>query len=287
MAHNHYGRLFDLRDSLRMRRTGVPRGWIRRVLLGAVVTALLPSLGGAIQEARAQTDPEVLLESDVEGDQPRRPDFEDAPRAAQRAAMVREQIVARGVSDETVLAAMRRVPRHEFVPGAAEDRAYADTPLPIGHGQTISQPFIVAFMTETLQLDGDEHVLEVGTGSAYQAAILGEVARRVTTIEIIEPLAESAARRVERLGYRNVTVLHGDGYYGYRDNAPYDAIVVTAAASHVPPPLIDQLESGGRIVIPVGRGWTQNLLLVEKDQQGDTSTRNLMTVRFVPLTGDH
>jgi len=229
----------------------------------------------------------VLLESRPDAAGPLRPAFEGGGRAAERAAMVRRQIEARGISDPRVLAAMRRVPRHQFVPEAARDSAYDDTPLAIGHGQTISQPFIVAFMTEVLDLEAGDRVLEVGTGSAYQAAILAEVARQVTTIEIIEPLAESAAGRLERLGYRNITVLYGDGYYGHAEAAPFDAIIVTAAASHVPPPLIRQLKPGGQIVIPVGQGWTQNLLLVEKDARGDTSTRNLMAVRFVPLTGEH
>lgn len=229
----------------------------------------------------------LLLERRTNSEPLQRPDFSDSERAAEREAMVRRQIEDRGVSDVQVLSAMRRVPRHEFVPQAVRERAYDDTPLSIGHGQTISQPFIVAFMTEVLQLDSDDRVLEVGTGSAYQAAILAEIVRAVTTIEIIEPLAEGAAQRLERLGYTNITVLQGDGYYGHAEAAPFDAIIVTAAASHVPPPLIEQLKPGGQIVIPVGQGWTQNLLLVDKDARGDTSTRNLMAVRFVPLTGDH
>lgn len=201
--------------------------------------------------------------------------------------MVADQIEPREVRSRRVLDAMRRVPRHRFVPERAAGRAYADTPLPIGHGQTISQPFIVGFMTELLELEPSDRVLEIGTGSAYQAAILAELAGEVVTIEIIEPLASDAARRLESLGYRNVTVLHGDGYYGFEDAAPFDAIIVTAAASHVPPPLVAQLKPGGRIAIPVGRAWAQNLLLVEKDAGGDVSSRNLMAVRFVPLTGGH
>ncbi|MDZ7841225.1 MAG: protein-L-isoaspartate(D-aspartate) O-methyltransferase [Gammaproteobacteria bacterium] len=245
--------------------------------LGAVI--VLPAAG-------AQPAPEVLLESPAPESGVERPRFDNAPQAADREAMVTDQIEARGVTDERTLAALRRVPRHEFVPEAARGRAYDDTPLPIGHGQTISQPYIVGFMTELLELDPGDRVLEVGTGSAYQAAILAEIVRDVVTIEIVEPLARSAANRLERLGYGNLTVLHGDGYYGYDPAGPYDAIIVTAAASHVPPPLIRQLKPGGRIAIPVGRGWTQNLLLVEKDEQGETSTRNLMAVRFVPLTGE-
>lgn len=253
---------------------------------GRVVLVLALGAACSPPAAWAQAGTELLLESSVSGQAVDRPGFENAARAAEREAMVASQIEDRAVSDERVLAAMRRVPRHEFVPEQTRRRAYADTPLPIGHGQTISQPFIVGFMTEKLNLEDGDRVLEIGTGSAYQAAILAELVREVVTIEIIEPLAHSAAARLKRLGYRNVTVLHGDGYYGYEPAAPFDAIIVTAAASHVPPPLIEQLRPGGRIAIPVGQGWTQNLLLVEKDDQGQTSTRNLMAVRFVPLTGE-
>jgi protein-L-isoaspartate(D-aspartate) O-methyltransferase len=199
--------------------------------------------------------------------------------------MVRAQIASRGVKDEEVLATMIRVPRHEFVPADQQRFAYADRPLPIGHGQTISQPYIVAYMTELLRLERGDRVLEVGAGSGYQAAILAELADTVVTLEIVRPLAEAAAARLERLGYRNVTVLHGDGYFGWESAAPYDAIIVTAAASHVPPPLIAQLKRGGRMAIPVGdAAWTQNLLLIEKDETGRITTRNLLPVRFVPLT---
>lgn len=263
------------------RAVGAP--WRRIARLAAIVV----SLQWPCHPAWSQPQPEVLLQGTVSGEAAGRPGFENAPRGPERRDMVATQIEARGVSDERVLGAMRRVPRHEFVPDAARAGAYADTPLAIGHGQTISQPYIVGFMTEKLNLEPDARVLEIGTGSAYQAAILGDIVREVVSIEIIEPLARSAAERLERLGYGNITVLHGDGYYGYEPAAPFDAIIVTAAASHVPPPLIKQLKPGGRIAIPVGRGWTQNLLLVEKDAHGDTSTRNLMAVRFVPLTGDH
>lgn len=202
--------------------------------------------------------------------------------------MVSMQIEARGVDDPDVLEAMRDVPRHRFVPTNRRGRAYSDSPLPIGHGQTISQPFIVAYMTEKLDVEPGDRVLEVGTGSGYQAAILGALGIDVTSIEIIRPLAERAAGALDEVGYENITVLHGDGYYGFPPNAPYDAIIVTAAAAHVPPPLVEQLKPGGRMMIPVGRaGWTQNLLLVEKDENGSTRTRNLMSVAFVPLTGDH
>jgi len=208
-------------------------------------------------------------------------------RAGVRERMVREQIGHRGIEDGAVLEALRRVPRHRFVPQGREDAAYADRPLAIGHGQTISQPYIVAYMTELLAPGPDDRVLEVGTGSGYQAAVLAEIVREVVSIEIVRALAESAAERLQGLGYRNVTVLHGDGYFGHPPGALYDAIIVTAAAAHVPPPLIEQLRPGGRMAIPVGPpGAVQNLLLVEKDADGEVSSRSLMPVRFVPLTGE-
>ncbi len=202
---------------------------------------------------------------------------------------VRDRLVQRlreaGIVDERVLNAIRTVPRHLFMDEAFATRAYEDTALPIGHGQTISQPYIVAYMTEMLRVEPNNRVLEVGTGSGYQAAILAELTKEVVSIEIIKPLAQSAAKRLERLGYRNITVLHGDGYFGLESAAPYDAIVVTAAATHVPPPLVAQLKAGGRMAIPVGEtAWTQNLLLIEKDKDGKLTTRNLLPVRFVPLT---
>lgn len=206
-------------------------------------------------------------------------------RADERVRMVREQIAERGVEDQEVLGAMLAARRHLFVPERFGDLAYADRPLPIGHGQTISQPYIVAFMTEMLELDRDDRVLEVGTGSAYQAAVASHLADTVFTVEIVPELAGSAAERLERLGYRNVVAKQGDGYFGWPEHGPYDAIVVTAAAGHVPPPLIEQLAPGGRMVIPVGGPFqTQHLVLVEKAADGSVTTRSLMPVRFVPLT---
>lgn len=190
--------------------------------------------------------------------------------------------------DDRVLAVMSRVHRHAFVPAEQRSRAYKNTPLPIGYGQTISQPYIVAVMTDLLELDGDEVVLEVGTGSGYQAAILAQLVEELYTIEIVEPLARRATERLARLGYGNVTTRLGDGYYGWEEKAPFDAVIVTAAASHVPPPLIAQLKPGGRMVIPVGTWFfTQQLMLVEKDERGRVTTRQLLPVRFVPLVGDH
>jgi protein-L-isoaspartate(D-aspartate) O-methyltransferase len=198
--------------------------------------------------------------------------------------MVAEQIEARGVRDPRVLEAMRKVPRHELVPKNVRAQAYADYPLPIGEGQTISQPYIVAYMTEQLALKGGERVLEVGTGSGYQAAVLAEMGAEVYTIEIVPALGNRAAADLARLGYKNITVRVGDGYRGWPEKAPFDAIIVTAAPPEVPAPLIDQLEPGGRLVLPVGEAY-QELLLVTKDAKG-VQKRRLLPVRFVPMTGE-
>jgi protein-L-isoaspartate(D-aspartate) O-methyltransferase len=190
--------------------------------------------------------------------------------------------------DSRVLKAMATVPRHEFVPPEQQSNAYLNRPLPIGHGQTISQPYIVAIMTDLLQLNPEHRVLEIGTGSGYQAAILAELAADVYTIEIIEPLAKRAKGLLADLNYKNIQVKHADGYYGWEQHAPYDAIIVTAAASHIPPPLLKQLKPGGRMIIPVGTGFlTQELLLIHKTPADAFTTRQIMPVIFVPLTGDH
>lgn len=189
--------------------------------------------------------------------------------------------------DPSVLKAMAEVPRHEFVPERYRDRAYLNRPLPIGHGQTISQPYIVAIMTDLLNVGSDDVVLEVGTGSGYQAAVLAEIVDQVHSIEIVRPLAISAEKRLARLGYDSVSVTHGDGYYGLPDKAPFDAIIVTAAAGRVPPPLLRQLAVGGRMLVPVGDPFSvQQLMLIEKDSKGRISTRQILPVRFVPLTGE-
>lgn len=190
--------------------------------------------------------------------------------------------------DPRVLQALATVPRHEFVPPELKSLAYQNQPLPIGHGQTISQPYIVAIMTELIKVDAHSRVLEIGTGSGYQAAILAQIADKVYSIEIIKPLADSAAERLHRLGYHNVFTMQGDGYYGWEQHAPFDAIIVTAAASHIPPPLIKQLKPGGRMIIPVGsRFMAQELLLVRKSAAGEITTQQILPVRFVPLTGQH
>ncbi len=219
----------------------------------------------------------------------------DDPYAVKRAAMIKEieQVVRAGygnlerdVLDEKVIDALGRVPRHEFVPRNMRNAAYENRPLPIGHGQTISQPYIVAIMTNLLQVGKDDRVLEIGTGSGYQIAVLAELVKKAYSIEIIEPLGKQAKDRLQRLRYENIELKIGDGYYGWEEEAPFDAIMVTAAASHIPPPLIEQLKPGGRMLIPVGsRFMVQELLIVQKSVNGKVSTRQLLPVAFVPLTG--
>ena len=208
---------------------------------------------------------------------------DDSQRQA-RERMVREQIANRGVRDARVLAAMRKVPRHLFVPEAFQASAYSDQPLPIGHRQTISQPYIVAFMSEAMELKPQDRVLEIGTGSGYQAAILAELVREVYSIEIVEPLGKEAAARLKDLGYERVKLRLGDGYRGWPEAAPFDAVMVTAAPDHVPPALVEQLREGGRLVLPVGR-FAQDLLRVRRTAKGIVR-ENLLPVRFVPMVGE-
>lgn len=203
---------------------------------------------------------------------------------AARLRMVERDIEGRGIRDPRVLDAMREVPRHLFVEPALQGSAYADTPLPIGYGQTISQPYIVALMTETARPQPSDRAFEVGTGSGYQAAVLARLVSHVYTIELVEPLARQARERLERLGYRNVTVRAGDGYRGWPEEAPFDVILVTAAPEEIPPALLDQLKPGGRLVIPVGPAdAVQELVLVEKNAAGKISQRAILPVRFVPM----
>ena len=223
------------------------------------------------------------------------PLWADADFAVQRqrmseeiAALARETAIETGRPAFTpaVMEALARVPRHQFVPAAQVLHAYENRPLPIGYGQTISQPYIVALMTDLIQPKSTQVVLEIGTGSGYQAAVLAELVKQVYTMEIIEPLAHRAAEQIKTIGYDNVQTRVGDGYYGWEEAGPFDAIVVTAAASHIPPPLIRQLKPGGRMVIPVGAQFlAQYLLLVEKQNDGAVTTRQILPVRFVPLTG--
>ena len=212
------------------------------------------------------------------------PEADGDARARDREKMVTEQIATRGVRDERTLAAMRTVPRHLFVPEDVAPQAYADHPLPIGHGQTISQPYVVAFMTEALGLDGDETVLEIGTGSGYQAAVLAEIVPRVYSIEIVAPLAREAAVRLRELGYENVEVRSGDGYAGWPEAAPFDAIIVTAAAPRIPEPLKQQLRDGGRLILPVGDDWQELVVVTRRGNRFEE--KRVLAVRFVPMTGE-
>lgn len=205
--------------------------------------------------------------------------------AEQRREMVEEQIRLRGVANPAVLAAMEKVPRHLFVPPPQRQAAYADTPLPIGHGQTISQPYIVARMTELLGVHRGDKVLEIGTGSGYQAAVLAEMGVRVYTIEIVEPLGKEARETLARLGYGNVQARIGDGYKGWPGEAPFDAIIVTAAPPKIPQPLLEQVKVGGRIVLPVGAVW-QDLEVLTKRHDGSFERQKVLPVRFVPMTGE-
>ena len=238
--------------------------------LVALASAVIPAAGGMI-EAQAQDAYEPQRRRMVE----------------EIVALVRESRAATGRAtlSERVLAAMAKVPRHDFVPANQKAAAYANRPLPIGLGQTISQPFVVALMTDLMEVKPGDRVLEIGTGSGYQAAVLAELAGTVYTIEIVEPLAREAAGRLKQLGYRNVVAKSGDGYQGWPEHAPFDAIMVTAAPREVPQPLIEQLKPGGRLVVPVGRQATgQELLLIEKKPDGTVARRNILAVRFVPLT---
>ncbi len=239
--------------------------------IGARLLALLAAMLPAAVEARA--------------DGPARP--VQAQAASERERMVARHIAARGIADQRVLEAMRLVPRHRLVPSESAKSAYQDRPLSIGYGQTISQPYIVALMTELARVAPGDRVLEIGTGSGYQAAVLAQLAGHVYTIEIVEPLARRAAADLKALGYENVSVRAGDGYAGWPEYAPFDAIVVTAAPSEVPAPLLEQLKPGGRMVVPVGPAWAmQQLKLIEKREDGSIRTSSIAPVRFVPFTRD-
>jgi protein-L-isoaspartate(D-aspartate) O-methyltransferase len=206
---------------------------------------------------------------------------------AKRREMVENQIKGRGISDRRVLAAMEKVPRHLLLDRSLWSRAYADHPLPIGEGQTISQPYVVALMSEELRLSPSARVLEIGTGSGYQAAILAEMVKEVFTVEIRKGLAKRAAERLKELGYRNVRVKYADGYFGWEEHAPFDAIIITAAVNHIPPPLLKQLKEGGRLILPLGSTvFYQNLTLVTKKKGGDLSVEQKGEVNFVPMTGE-
>ena len=213
-------------------------------------------------------------------------ELEDTPKYREaRKEMVSTQIRLRGVSNKDVLSAMIEVPRHSFVPKKLVSQAYEDHPVPIGQGQTISQPYVVALMTESLKLKGDERVLEIGTGSGYQAAILSRVAKEVDSIEIKERLYKKASKVLQSMGFTNVKTRHGDGYFGWAEAAPFDCIMITAAIDHIPPPLLKQLKKGGRLILPLGNPFSyQNLSMVTK-YDNDYSVRQITGVLFVPMTG--
>ena len=207
------------------------------------------------------------------------------PFASKRQAMIEKDIKGRGVTDRKVLEAMARIQRHLFVDEKNRVMAYEDHPLPIGEGQTISQPYVVAIMTETLKLKSTDRVLEIGTGSGYQAAVLAEIAKEVYTIEIRKSLAETAAKRLKDLGYKNVKVKYADGYYGWEEYGPFDAIIITAAANHIPAPLIRQLKEGGRLIIPLGSTVYYQTLTVGTKRKGDLDVEQMGAVSFVPMVG--
>ena len=209
---------------------------------------------------------------------------QDDKYAGTRESMVKEQIKDRGITNQSTLNAMKKVPRHKFVPPNLLDRAYDDGPLPIGYGQTISQPYIVAYMTEVIDPKPGQKILEIGTGSGYQAAVFAEIVDSVFTIEIVTELYKSSEKRLKELGYKNILCKNADGYYGWKKYAPFDAIIVTAAAEYIPPPLIEQLKDGGKMIIPVGSPFlNQTLIFVEKNGEEITTT-SLLPVRFVPFT---
>jgi protein-L-isoaspartate(D-aspartate) O-methyltransferase len=281
----------------------------RLVLVGALLVGVAALVSAAVllnsrplaaQQADAQkpgqppptTQPTTAQATTREADEHRpwpRPSTRE--RQADRQRMVDRQIAPddlfrSGVRDKEVLDAMRAVPRHEFVPSGWQSAAYDDTPLPIGHGQTISQPYIVALMTKHLELQAGDKVLEIGTGSGYQAAVLTELTPHVYTIEIVKPLHEEATRRLKRLGYTTIETRLADGYDGWPQHAPFDAVIVTCAAGHVPPPLWKQLKPGGRMVIPIGGVHdVQRLIVLTKQPDGRQKSRSILPVRFVPMVG--
>ncbi len=242
---------------------------------GALFLAVIPIVAGGGCSANRSILGDKVNQQTSQSDEQRYQHLRDR--------MVREQLEGRDIRDRRVLQAMRDVPRHMFVPGGIADSAYQDSALPLELGQTISQPYIVGYMTQALRLQGDEKVLEIGTGFGYQAAVLSRIVPRVFTIEILPELAERARAILEGLGYDNVQVRTGDGYRGWPEEAPFDCIIVTAAPDHVPQPLVDQLKEGGRMIIPVG-GFEQHLILIEKGRSGVTR-RTTIPVRFVPMTG--
>lgn len=261
---------------------------VYQILLGSCL--LLPcSCNGQSEQnqvdAKNQVDSKNQVANQVADKSQGSQSSEADPFATQRALMVQRQLAARDITNPRVLDAMKLVPRHRFVPEPLQRAAYRDSPLPIGEGQTISQPYIVALMTQLVDPKPDQKALDVGTGSGYQAAVLSELVKDVFSIEIVESLATEARARLNQLGYDNVEVRHGDGYAGWPDQAPFDVIIVAAAPNRVPPALIEQLAPGGKLVIPVG-DFAQTLVLIEKDADGSVTRKNVAPVAFVPMTGE-
>jgi protein-L-isoaspartate(D-aspartate) O-methyltransferase len=266
------------------RRLLVVKRLVLSILLFILVAAVILVLVRACRAPAGTSRPMPLV-----GDTPTpAPSINSSPTDAfveLRNAMVSQQIEGRGVKDQAVLEVMRRVPRHRFVPADVVSLAYEDHPLPIGYGQTISQPYIVGLMTEALKIKPGDRVLEIGSGSGYQAAILAELGAEVYTVEILPELAQQAAERLRSMGYEKVQVQNADGYFGWQEHAPYDAIIVTAAPDHLPQPLVSQLRDGGRLIVPIGpQGAVQTLWRFEKSE-GEVKASNLGEVMFVPLTG--
>jgi protein-L-isoaspartate(D-aspartate) O-methyltransferase len=270
--------------------------WRIYLLLFLLTAFVFPAITCAPQDkdfvlSQLSTDANQRMEQKEPNDvKPLRPTHTHpafAERIKEREEMVAEQIQARGIKDANVLSAMRIVPRHAFIPESEQKQAYGDYPLPIGFDQTISQPYIVAFMTEALELKPDSKVLEIGTGSGYQAAVCAEIAAEVYTIEIVEGLSKRAEEKLKELGYTNVFVKAGDGYFGWPEKAPFDAIIGTAATERIPEPLIEQLKPGGRMILPYEtKAGFQYLVLVTKDDKGNINKRKVMPVMFVPMTGE-
>lgn len=253
--------------------------------LSSIFAAVLPVLFILLPEITLHAKPAEFYQAEsdtLEWERPRFSEYEE-----ERNELVKTGVIEQGVDDEDVIEAMRHVPRHLFVNEAQRGRAYQNNPLPIGHGQTISQPYIVAYMSEILDIDPGDKVLEIGTGSGYHAAVLSELTPHVYSIEIIEPLGKQAKERYEEFGYHTIETKTGDGYYGWEEHAPFDKIIVTAAPGHIPPPLIEQLKPGGIMAIPIGSPYqTQILMKVTKTEDGDVRTERLLPVRFVPMTGE-
>ncbi len=257
------------------------------LLISLFTAAFIAFIGSAntLDYEDSLTGNAALLGAETDTVDWERPRFSE--RQDERDRLVEQGVVAEGIDDEDVIEAMRNVPRHRFVGEGYQSQAYQNNPLPIGHGQTISQPYIVAYMTEMLEIEPGDKVLEIGTGSGYHAAVLSELTPHVYTIEIVEPLGELSAKRYEELGYHTIETKIGDGYYGWEEHAPFDKIIVTAAPGHIPSPLMDQLKQGGIMAIPVGSAYqTQTLMKVTKTEDGEVRTERMLPVRFVPMTGE-